>query len=153
MHATLLATHGAQGVLLVVSILRSGQRNDLREERHCCEYFSFRQVGRTNPSSEAGASRLASPFMPSFLCRLVGSAPKGGALSHPIPAVTFPASQKWSGASPSPYGAGARLADARCPCYSVCRDPTLPSFSLVPRRHISYHLFYFFLFNTRVTGS
>ena len=63
-------------------------------------------------------------------------------LSRPVPAVTFPASRKWSGASPSPCGTGARLADARCPCYSVCGDPTLPSFSLAPRRRISHHVFY-----------
>jgi len=32
-------------------------------------------------------------------CRLEGSAPRGGALSRTMPAVTFPGSRKWSGAS------------------------------------------------------
>jgi len=101
---------------------RADDLDDLLGEVHFPEDLSRR------PSSRLGAD---------FLCRLEGSAPRGGALSRTVPAVTFPGSRKWF------RGTSARVADAQWPCYSGCGGSR-------PFYLVSNVPFDFLLFNTHV---
>jgi len=72
-------------------------------------------------------------------------------LSRTVPAVTFPDSRKWSGASASRCGISARLADARWPKLLLGRWGIKPfCFGFVALKRVSGLPFDFLLFNTHV---
>ena len=58
-------------------------------------------------------------------------------LSRTVHTLTFPGSRRWSGASASPYGTGARLANARITPLLLAAEITPFPFGMVARQRIS----------------